>query len=188
MVVIIDFIVLVICIFMGLMNLENHDHHMIVIFNKKVGSNTNFFLILKLIIAIKNKDLEELKKIYLNRYKAFKDDYFIFGGEKPLSTTTIDRYKRKACQKASLRPITQHQFRHRHASFLCSNGVPINVISARLGHSRISTTTDVYIHCNLEQQKRVSTLIDTQRNNFFKTIHRNFNKLFSILKHTLGMF
>lgn len=134
------------------------------------------------------KDLFKLSKLYINKFGYFDNDFFVFGGIKPLSSTTIDRYKLKACQRANLRPITQHQFRHSHASLLCNNNVPISVISARLGHSRISTTTDIYIHCNTEQQKRVSIYIDTLRNNFFKTITRNFNKLFYILKHKFYMF
>lgn len=83
------------------------------------------------------------------------DDYFIFGGIKPLAPTTIDRVKKRACEKAHLRIITQHQFRHSHATLLLSKGILINEVSRRLGHSKVSTTFDVYTHTNLFQEKRV---------------------------------
>ena len=150
---------------------------------KNVSSNRNIYIDKRL-----KKDLFNLRNLYMDKFGFFEDNFFVFGGIKPLSTTTVDRYKLKACQSANLRPITQHQFRHSHASLLCSENVPISVISSRLGHSRISTTTDVYIHCNVEQQKRVSTTIDTLRNNFFETISRSLKKLFCILKHKFNMF
>ena len=41
---------------------------------------------------------------------------------------------------------TFHTLRHTHATWLRQQGVPIEVISARLGHSRTSTTQDKYVH------------------------------------------
>lgn len=102
-------------------------------------------------------NLLNLKEMYMLEYSTdCVDDLFIFGGKKPLSTTTIDRRKHKVCQKLKMREITQHGFRHSHATLLITNRVPINVVSKRLGHSDISTTLDIYTHCDLEQEKRVS--------------------------------
>ena len=42
--------------------------------------------------------------------------------------------------------LTFHGLRHTHVSMLIKAGVPINVISARIGHSNPSTTHDVYSH------------------------------------------
>ena len=39
-----------------------------------------------------------------------------------------------------------HDLRHTHASLLLASGVPIHVVQARLGHSSIRTTIDVYGH------------------------------------------
>ncbi|MDL2318468.1 site-specific integrase [Eubacteriales bacterium OttesenSCG-928-A19] len=44
------------------------------------------------------------------------------------------------------RHIHPHKFRHTHASQLLEEGVNIAVISKRLGHSRTSTTQDIYTH------------------------------------------
>ncbi len=44
----------------------------------------------------------KLKRIYLKQYSTFKDEYFLFGGEKPLSTSTLDRHKKKEYENAFL--------------------------------------------------------------------------------------
>ena len=93
----------------------------------------------------------KLKKCYTKQYGVFKDDYFIFGGLKPLSTTTIDRHKKKACEKAHLYEITQHEFRHSYTTRMIHNKEDIDYVSHSLGHSRVSTTVDVYLH----QEKRI---------------------------------
>ena len=39
-----------------------------------------------------------------------------------------------------------HALRHIHATFLLQNGVPINYVSERLGHSSPQITLNVYTH------------------------------------------
>lgn len=106
------------------------------------------------------RDLLKLHKYYIENYNSSNVDYFIFGGIKPLSPTTINRYKIKACEKAKLRPITLHQFRHSHATLLLHRGILIHEISRRLGHSKVSTTLDIYTHTNLTQEKRVTRTLN----------------------------
>ena len=79
-------------------------------------------------------------------YDNCSNDYFILGGSKPLAPTTIDRYKKNACNKARIRPITQHEFRHSYATRMINKGKPINKVSKNMGHSSISMTLDVYTH------------------------------------------
>ena len=113
-------------------------------------------------------DLLNLKKYYTKLYNKSNFNYFVFGGIKPLAPTTINRYKFKACEKAKLRPITLHQFRHSHATLLLHNGIIINEISRRLGHSNVSTTLNVYTHTDLTQEKRVWNTLNSLRFNLFK--------------------
>lgn len=128
------------------------------------------------------RDLLNLKKIYEEKM-LFKDDLFIFGGTKPLSNSTINRYKVKACKKANIRPITLHQFRHSHATLLLQNGIMINEVSKRLGHSKTSTTLDIYTHTDLTQEKRVINTLNSLR---FDLISSTKYKLKSILKRFLS--
>ena len=125
------------------------------------------------------KDLLDLKKLY----NGWNQDYFIFGGSKPLAPTTVNRYKFKACQRANLRPITLHQFRHSHATLLVNNNILINEVSRRLGHSNVSTTLNTYVHTDLSQEKRVYNTLNSMRFNFFNSTTSIFKNFISLLKH-----
>lgn len=129
------------------------------------------------------KDLNALLEYYTKEYGE-NSDFYIFGGIKPLSPTTINRHKILACEKANIRPITLHQFRHSHATLLIDNGMVVNEVSRRLGHSKTSTTLDIYAHTDLTQEKRVYNTLNSLRYNFFETLTYNFKKFIShILKH-----
>lgn len=130
---------------------------------------------------ILKNDLLSLKKYYEKVFNKSDYDYFIFGGIKPLAPTTINRYKINACKKANLRPITLHQFRHSHATLLLQNGIIINEISRRLGHSNPSITLNVYTHTDLSQEKRVSTTLNSLRFNLFNTISYKFKQFIFII-------
>lgn len=120
-----------------------------------------------ILAKIVRKDILKLKKYYIKKYNDVNYDYFIFGGKNPLSPTSIDRYKLKACQKAHIRPITQHQFRHSYATYLTSKGIPINVVSKMLRHSSVEITAKVYIHQSLEYEKRVYNTLNSGFNIFY---------------------
>ena len=42
--------------------------------------------------------------------------------------------------------LSTHMFRHTHVALLVEAGVPIKVISERLGHANVNTTLDIYTH------------------------------------------
>lgn len=131
---------------------------------------------------ILKKDLLKLKKYYYGKYKVPDTDLFIFGGIKPLSPSSCNRRKKKACEKANLRSITLHQFRHSHATLLLSNGIMLNEVSRRLGHSKTSTTLNIYCHTSLEQEKKSIKTLNFLRFNLI-TLDSNFNLIKSIFKH-----
>lgn len=124
------------------------------------------------------RDILRLKNIYFD----LNEDYFVFGGSKPLAPTTVNRYKINACHKANLRPITLHQFRHSHATLLVNNNIMINEVSKRLGHSDVSITLNTYVHTDLSQEKRVCDTLNSLRFNFLCS-PRIFKNFISILKH-----
>jgi len=49
--------------------------------------------------------------------------------------------------------INPHAFRHTMASILISKGKDIVSVSKRLGHAKVSTTTDIYSHIIMEADK-----------------------------------
>lgn len=109
-------------------------------------------------------NLLNLKNEYEKKYNYKNYDYFIFGGIKPLSPTSINRRKEKACKLAKIKNIRLHDFRHSHATFLLDNDIPITEISKRLGHSNLSTTMNIYIHNNFENEKRVLKTLNSLYN------------------------
>lgn len=50
-------------------------------------------------------------------------------------------------KRAPVPPIRFHGLRHTHATLLLGDGVPVKVVSERLGHAAISVTLDIYAHC-----------------------------------------
>jgi integrase len=63
----------------------------------------------------------------------------------------VDPYRltvafRERVREASVPVVRLHDLRHTHASLLLATGVPVNVVSARLGHTSIAMTMDVYAH------------------------------------------
>ena len=63
-------------------------------------------------------------------------------------------------KEANLPAIRFHDLRHTGASLLLNNGIPVIVVSRRLGHARPSITLDVYGHLIPEKQKEVTILMD----------------------------
>lgn len=113
-----------------------------------------------------------LKCYYMKHYDNFSEEFYIFGGAKPLSTSTIDRRKEEACKKAHIRKITQHQFRHSYATNMIHKRKSIDEVSKNLGHSKVSMTVDTYLHT----KKRVTSTLSS-RLKFFETLSRNFKNL-----------
>lgn len=65
----------------------------------------------------------------------------------PLSPQrTTHRFRRLVRRLEAVPPIRLHDVRHTHATLLLAAGVPIKVVSERLGHATIAMTLDVYAH------------------------------------------
>lgn len=108
-------------------------------------------------------ELLSLKKYYQNKYNYFNEDFFIFGGIKPLSPTSIRRHIKNNSKKGRIPYIKPHEFRHSHASYLYHRHIPITEIAKRLGHSNIYTTINTYIHSYKNEEKRVTRTLSLLR-------------------------
>jgi integrase len=82
-------------------------------------------------------------------------DGFVFPGEPgaPVSDSTVARELRQVAAEAGVRQLTMHGLRHTYATLALRAGVPIQVLSERLGHSRVSITMDVYVKVLAEQRE-----------------------------------
>ena len=86
----------------------------------------------------------------IDRYKqdemqepGFSESWYIFGRNKPLTHTSINKYKDNACKQAGVKRIRIYDLRHFHVSYLISEGVNL---CKHLCHSNVSTTLKVYTH------------------------------------------
>lgn len=64
-------------------------------------------------------------------------------------------------EKTGLPKVRPHDLRHGHASHLLRAGVPVKVVSERLGHSTTAFTMDVYSHLLPGMQEDAALRIDT---------------------------
>ncbi len=72
----------------------------------------------------------------------------------PLSADNLrKRQLRSACQLAKLKPFGWHALRHTHSTLLHSLGTPLRVVQALLGHSRSTTTLEIYTHAPTDDQR-----------------------------------
>jgi len=65
---------------------------------------------------------------------------------KPMDAGGLKRTWKRVIRKAEVGHVRFHDLRHCAASYMIAAGVPITMVSQRLGHSRVSTTTDIYAH------------------------------------------
>jgi len=72
----------------------------------------------------------------------------------------LTRVWARVCSANQLPRVTFHALRHTHASMLIAAGVDVLTISRRLGHSKPSTTLDVYGHLFKGADAAAATAID----------------------------
>ncbi len=58
----------------------------------------------------------------------------------------LSRACRRIARQCDIQGMRLHDLRHTHASLLLSEGTPIHIVQARLGHQSITTTVDIYGH------------------------------------------
>ena len=67
---------------------------------------------------------------------------------------------KKILDKAGLKDVTLHSLRHTNITMQLTSGVDLRTVSARAGHSRTSTTTDIYSHFIKNSDRHASKMID----------------------------
>lgn len=79
---------------------------------------------------------------------AWVDSGHVFTKEdgSPLHPETVTKRFRELSDAAGLRPVRLHDLRHGQASLMLAAGVPMAVVSKRLGHSSLAITSDTYSH------------------------------------------
>jgi integrase/recombinase XerD len=90
------------------------------------------------------------------------------GADGVLSTNGVRQRLTQLCERAGVKRLTPHKFRHGLARYMLDKGADMSLIQRILGHQRVSTTADIYaLWDNLEgvtaQYKAIMTEITQGR-------------------------
>lgn len=129
------------------------------------------------VIKIPQHTMNQLAKLKLkNKPKLY---YVIFGEyERPHNQSSVNQRFYKYLDefivdgKQTLKRIRLHDFRHSHATYLINKNVDIQIISKRLGHSKTSTTYDIYSHLYPNKEEEAISIMEED---FKPTKHVKFN-------------
>ena len=116
------------------------------------------------IVPITKVLLNHLKMLYeqsKKEYCKFNDDFFVVSDARPISDTTIYDRRTLIANKAGLKSIRLHDFRHSCASLLINNGANVTLVSKFLGHTKIEETLNTYSHMFSTALDNVVNIIDS---------------------------
>ena len=110
----------------------------------------------------------------LKSYKAWQGEQKLRMGDKwqdidylftrwngePMRPDTLSDWFRKFIKKTDLPPISLHSLRHTCATLQIMNGIPVRTVSARLGHAKTSTTSNIYSHAIQTLDAKAAQVLD----------------------------
>lgn len=88
------------------------------------------------------------------------DLVFASGVGTPYTASNVRRAFRKLLVASGLPKIRFHDLRHTAASLMLNHGIPVLIVSKRLGHSKPSITIDVYGHLIPGKQEEAASLMN----------------------------
>ena len=106
--------------------------------------------------------LNDLKMLYeqsKKEYYNFNDNFFVASDARPISDTTIYDRRTLIANKAGLKSIRLHDFRHSCASLLINNGANVTLVAKFLGHTKIEETLNTYTHLYKNTLTDITSLI-----------------------------
>lgn len=109
--------------------------------------------------------LSELRESQLNNKENLgtkwidSDRLFVTEVGKPLHRGSPYKWQREFTERHGMRFCDIHSLRHFNATVLINAGVDTATVSSALGHSNISTTTNIYFHAIREAQARTGEAI-----------------------------
>lgn len=114
----------------------------------KTASSKRDILMTKELKTIIDDLYQERKKLV-----EFDIDYFVFGADNPMSSTTLWRIYERYLSLSTVKRIRIHDFRHSFASCLIEAGVDIMLLAKMLGHSSREQVFKTYGHLYPDKQE-----------------------------------
>lgn len=105
--------------------------------------------------------LDEHRRRCRENIKDFSDDFRICGAKTCLRDTSLSKRNVRYSSLAGVKTIRIHDFRHTHASLLANEGINIQEIARRLGHSKIEITWNIYSHLYPREEERAVAVLDS---------------------------
>lgn len=90
----------------------------------------------------------------------FTEDFRVCGGIDCIRDSTVTNKNVEYANKADLPHIRVHDFRHTHATLLVNEGINIQEIARRLGHSNVEITWNTYSHLYPREEERAVSVLD----------------------------
>ena len=110
------------------------------------------------------KDNIEIKNVDGTTRTVPNDRLFIQDDSTPMHPDSITDWTSNFIARRHLPHFSPHSLRHTHATLLIAAGVPLPIVSRRLGHSSLTTTTKTYVHAIQAADEIASTVIDDKLN------------------------
>jgi integrase len=90
------------------------------------------------------------------------EDHFVYQSEdgEAMQPRSLTRAWDVAIGRTKLPQLRFHDLRHSHATHLLGSGVHLKIASERLGHSKVSTTADIYMHATKSMQADAAAIVD----------------------------
>lgn len=124
---------------------------------KTKSSNRVISLDTETIQVLKMWQLEQRKQLLKLGINSMNKQQLIFSNGKNsfIIVPTVRLAIKQITKKAGIYPITTHGFRHTHATLLFASGMDIKQVQARLGHSNVQTTLNIYTHAMKDKQDKI---------------------------------
>ena len=91
----------------------------------------------------------------------YQDQGYLFAQDNgtPLHPDSVTSWMTKFSKRHGFRPLHPHMLRHSAASALIFGGLDVTTTAKRLGHSRTSTTLDVYAHLIQDAEQKSADIL-----------------------------
>mgnify|MGYP004452518029 CR=1 FL=1 len=105
-------------------------------------------------------------KLEAKQLNGFNENYFVAGDAFPISSNALADRKNTNWEKAGVKQIRLHDFRHSCASLLINKGANIQVVAKYLVvHTKIEETLKTYSHLFISTLDEIINVIDTLEDN-----------------------
>ena len=114
-------------------------------------------------LQVEQRNLYEFGGVLWNEQtRVFTTDAFV-----PMNSSTFSNWYKRTAEKNDLPLVSLHSFRHLNASLLINSGTDITTVASTLGHSKTTTTLNIYAHAfqkaRAEELEAVANVLDNRR-------------------------